>query len=81
MITENNKNPHLHVLDYGSGHPVILIHGWPLSSKSWEYQIPALVDNGFRAIAYDRKGFGQSYAPWESNSCLILFIFCAIRYL
>lgn len=51
--------------DYGTGAPVILIHGWPLSSKSWEGQIPALVEAGYRVIAYDRRGFGQSSAPWS----------------
>lgn len=60
--------PALHILDYGSGPAVILIHGWPLSSKSWEYQITHLVDNGYRVIAYDRKGFGQSATPWDGYS-------------
>ncbi len=65
MKKVKEETTELHVLDYGSGHPVILIHGWPLSSKSWEYQIPFLVENGYRAIAYDRKGFGQSPRPWD----------------
>ncbi len=65
MKNAKNESPELKVLDYGTGHPVILIHGWPLSSKSWEYQIPYLVDHGFRVIAYDRKGFGQSATPWD----------------
>ncbi|KGE15765.1 alpha/beta fold hydrolase [Sphingobacterium deserti] len=55
----------LHVADYGSGQPVILIHGWPLSHKSWEQQIPTLVDAGYRVIAYDRRGFGESDKPWS----------------
>lgn len=55
----------IHYVDYGSGQPVILIHGWPLSHKSWEKQIAALVEGGYRVIAYDRRGFGQSDAPWE----------------
>lgn len=46
--------------DYGSGQPIVLIHGWPLSSKTWELQIPVLVEAGYRVIAYDRKGFGKS---------------------
>lgn len=54
------------MLDYGTGQPVILIHGWPLSAASWEKQIAALVDNGYRAIAYDRRGFGQSEASWDN---------------
>ncbi len=50
--------------DYGSGKPVILIHGWPLSKEMWEYQLSALVDAGFRVIKYDRRGFGKSDKPW-----------------
>ena len=56
----------LNYIDYGQGQPVILIHGWPLSLASWEYQIPAIVDAGFRCIAYDRKGFGKSTATWSN---------------
>lgn len=55
----------LHYVDYGKGQPVVLVHGWPLSHQSWETQIDALVDGGFRVIAYDRKGFGKSDAPWD----------------
>lgn len=51
--------------DYGSGKPVVLIHGWPLSHRAWEPQIPALVEAGYRVIAYDRRGFGLSSFPWE----------------
>ncbi len=50
--------------DYGTGQPVILIHGWPLSRKSWEQQIWKIVDEGFRCISYDRRGFGISSQPW-----------------
>src|SRR5690606_17923713 len=55
----------INYVDYGTGQPVILIHGWPLSHKAWEKQIGALVEDGYRVIAYDRRGFGQSDAPWE----------------
>src|SRR5690606_29082944 len=55
----------INYVDYGTGQPVILIHGWPLSHKAWEKQIGALVEGGYRVIAYDRRGFGQSDAPWE----------------
>lgn len=68
MKKVKDENTELHVMDYGSGPAVILIHGWPLSSKSWEYQITHLVDNGYRVIAYDRKGFGQSATPWNGYS-------------
>lgn len=51
----------IHVDDFGgTGRPVILIHGWPLSGKAWEKQIPALQQAGFRVITYDRRGFGES---------------------
>ncbi|MEQ9442468.1 MAG: alpha/beta hydrolase [Cyclobacteriaceae bacterium] len=52
--------------DYGSGQPVILIHGWPLSHRAWEPQVSEIVEAGFRCISYDRRGFGVSSAPWES---------------
>jgi len=55
----------LYVKDWGSGRPVILIHGWPLSADSWDPQMMALADAGFRAIAYDRRGFGRSGQPWS----------------
>jgi pimeloyl-ACP methyl ester carboxylesterase len=50
--------------DYGEGQPVILIHGWPLSRKSWEHQVWKIVESGFRCISYDRRGFGISSSPW-----------------
>lgn len=54
----------LHVEDTGgTGRPVVLVHGWPLSGESWAAQIPALHDAGFRVIAYDRRGFGRSEKP------------------
>ncbi len=54
----------LHYQDFGKGRPVVLIHGWPLSSRTWEPQITELVNAGFRVIAYDRRGFGASSQPW-----------------
>ncbi|MBD8553286.1 alpha/beta hydrolase [Rhizobium sp. CFBP 8762] len=54
----------LYVKDWGSGRPVILIHGWPLSADSWDDQAFALANFGFRVIAYDRRGFGRSDQPW-----------------
>lgn len=58
-------NVQLYVKDYGEGKPVILIHGWPLSNEMWEYQMEALIQNNFRVIAYDRRGFGKSSQPWD----------------
>ena len=61
-----NEKEKIYYQDYGQGQPVILIHGWPLSHKSWEKQIAFLVENGYRVIAYDRRGFGNSSQPWEA---------------
>ena len=62
--TEHNSSIELHYEDYGTGKPVVLIHGWPLSGRSWENQVPALVEAGHRVITYDRRGFGASSQPW-----------------
>ncbi len=51
--------------DWGSGRPVVLIHGWPLDSDMWEYQSVFLASHGLRVIAYDRRGFGRSSQPWS----------------
>lgn len=61
--TENKAD--LFYEDYGTGKPVILIHGWPLSHKAWEQQVWKIVESGYRCIAYDRRGFGISSAPWD----------------
>jgi len=54
----------LHVEDTGgTGRPVILIHGWPLSAEAWKAQVPILRDAGYRVISYDRRGFGRSEKP------------------
>ncbi|PEJ72757.1 alpha/beta hydrolase [Bacillus wiedmannii] len=63
--TENQAPIEIHYEDHGTGKPVVLIHGWPLSGRSWEYQVPALVETGYRVITYDRRGFGKSSQPWE----------------
>ena len=63
--TENNTPVELYYEDHGSGRPVVLIHGWPLSGRSWEAQVPALVEAGHRVITYDHRGFGRSSQPWE----------------
>ena len=61
----NDPDVELHYEDVGAGKPVVLIHGWPVSGRTWEGQVPALVDAGYRVITYDRRGFGQSSQPWE----------------
>ena len=53
----------IHVKEMGSGRPVVLIHGWPLTGDMWEYQTVALVEAGFQVITYDRRGFGHSSHP------------------
>ncbi len=53
----------LHYHDVGKGKPVVLIHGWPLSHRMWESQVNALTAAGYRCIAYDRRGFGDSGQP------------------
>ncbi|MGA3406445.1 MAG: alpha/beta hydrolase [Candidatus Bathyarchaeia archaeon] len=60
---ENSGNIDLYYEDHGTGKPVVLIHGYPLSGASWEKQVPALLDAGYRVITYDRRGFGQSSKP------------------
>jgi non-heme chloroperoxidase len=60
---ENSGNIELYYEDHGSGDPVVLIHGYPLSGASWEKQIPVLLAAGHRVITYDRRGFGKSSQP------------------
>jgi len=67
FITNKSKSKPVDIFyeDYGKGQPVILIHGWPLSRKSWEQQVWKIVEAGYRCISYDRRGFGISSAPWD----------------
>jgi len=60
---ENSGNVDLYYEDHGSGMPVVLIHGYPLSGASWEKQVPVLLEAGCRVITYDRRGFGNSSQP------------------
>ncbi len=60
---ENTGDIDLYYEDHGSGDPVVLIHGYPLSGSSWEKQIPGLLATGHRVITYDRRGFGKSSQP------------------
>jgi pimeloyl-ACP methyl ester carboxylesterase len=61
--TENSGAINLYYEDYGSGAPVVLIHGYPLSGRAWDKQVPMLLDAGRRVITYDRRGFGKSSQP------------------
>lgn len=60
---ENSANINIYYEDFGSGKPVMLIHGFPLSGHSWEKQVADLLAAGYRVIAYDRRGFGDSSQP------------------
>lgn len=60
VATENSTDVELFYTDQGSGQPVVLIHGYPLNGESWGKQQHALLDAGYRVIAYDRRGFGAS---------------------
>src|ERR1700719_4202315 len=60
---ENSAKIELYYEDHGSGQPVVLIHGYPLSGASWEKQVPVLLAAGHRVITYDRRGFGRSSQP------------------
>jgi pimeloyl-ACP methyl ester carboxylesterase len=68
MPSVTNGSVELHVEDTGGdGRPVVLVHGWPLSGKSWSAQVPALVEAGYRVVTYDRRGFGESSKPGEES--------------
>jgi non-heme chloroperoxidase len=62
---ENSGDIELYYEDHGSGSPIVLIHGYPLSGASWERQVPVLLAAGHRVITYDRRGFGKSSQPTE----------------
>ena len=60
---ENSGSIELYYEDHGAGPPVVLIHGYPLSSRAWDKQVPVLLEAGHRVITYDRRGFGRSSQP------------------
>jgi len=59
-----NEPINIYYEDLGKGKNVVFIHGWPLSGSMWEYQLTQLPQQGFRCIAYDRRGFGKSDRPF-----------------
>ena len=61
--TENGADIELHYNDHGTGKPIVLIHGYPLDGNSWERQERVLLEQGYRCITYDRRGFGHSSQP------------------
>ena len=66
---ENSAGIEIHYEDHGAGQPVVLIHGYPLSGRAWDKQVPALLEAGHRVITYDRRGFGQSSQPTAGYDC------------
>ena len=60
---ENSGDIEIYYEDHGAGQPVVLIHGYPLSGRAWDRQVPALLAAGYRVITYDRRGFGASSQP------------------
>ena len=60
---ENSGSVDLYYEDHGAGRPVVLIHGYPLSGRAWDRQVPVLLDDGYRVVTYDRRGFGKSSQP------------------
>ena len=65
VAQQDEQSVELYYEVQGTGKPVVLIHGWPLSGRAWEAQLPALVEAGYQVITYDRRGFGQSSKPWS----------------
>ena len=60
-----HKSVEIYYESHGTGRPVVLIHVWPLGGQSWEAQVPALVDAGYRVVIFDRRGFGAPSQPWD----------------
>ena len=65
VVTEDGTE--IYYKDWGEGRPVVMSHGWPLSSDSWEAQQLHLAMHGYRAIAHDRRGHGRSTQTWSGN--------------
>ncbi|MEH2334458.1 alpha/beta fold hydrolase [Nostoc sp.] len=66
MITTKDDTQ-IYYKDWGTGQPVVFSHGWPLNADAWDEQLVFLADNGYRAIAHDRRGHGRSSQPWNGN--------------
>jgi pimeloyl-ACP methyl ester carboxylesterase len=64
---ENSGSIDLYYEDHGAGPPVVLIHGYPLSGRAWDKQLPVLLEAGHRVITYDRRGFGKSSQPTSGH--------------
>jgi non-heme chloroperoxidase len=62
-----NDGTQIFYKDWGTGHPVIFSHGWPLNADAWDGQAMLVADHGYRAIAHDRRGHGRSSQPWTGH--------------
>jgi non-heme chloroperoxidase len=62
-----SDNTQIYYKDWGTGQPVVFSHGWPLNADAWDEQLFFLANNGYRAIAHDRRGHGRSGQPWTGN--------------
>lgn len=63
-IFKTQDGTSLYYKDWGSGKPILFSHGWPLDADMWDSQLNFLAERGYRAIAFDRRGFGRSEQPW-----------------
>ncbi len=74
---ENSGNVDLYYEDHGTGMPVVLIHGYPLSGASWEKQVAVLLAAGHRVITYDRRGFASPASRPQATTTTLLPRTCA----
>ncbi|WP_380181002.1 alpha/beta fold hydrolase [Kalamiella sp. sgz302252] len=61
---KTSEGTSIYFKDWGAGKPVLFSHGWPLDADMWDNQLDFLAENGYRVIAFDRRGFGRSDQPW-----------------
>ncbi|HEY2794552.1 MAG TPA: alpha/beta hydrolase [Micromonosporaceae bacterium] len=66
-FVSTKDNVEIFFKDWGKGQPVVFSHGWPLTADAWDDALMFMADNGYRAIAHDRRGGGRSSQPWEGN--------------
>jgi non-heme chloroperoxidase len=67
MFVTTKDGTRIFYKDWGTGQPVVFSHGWPLNADAWDNQLNFVAENGFRAIAHDRRGHGRSSQPWNGN--------------
>ncbi|WP_129841143.1 alpha/beta hydrolase [Streptomyces sp. RFCAC02] len=65
VTTRDGAN--LYYKDWGTGRPVVFLHGWPLNADAWDDQLNAVAEAGFRGVAHDRRGHGRSTQTWHGN--------------